>query len=131
MGVGDKLEKGEGKKMVTPNFSAPVCGQSVSCEDDCTNLEEEDGGEDSEDSDEYYASIQRPAFVVGGEPNFEAGPPEDGLEYLRRVRYSSSLFLILLSMLLITLPAPPPFDSFFTLLLFHPILGGRQHRSQM
>lgn len=45
-------------------------------------------GEWSEDydSDEDYASIQRPAFLVEGEPNFDSGPPEDGLEYLRRVR---------------------------------------------
>lgn len=42
---------------------------------------------DDYDSDEDYASIQRPAFLVEGEPNFESGSPEDGLEYLRRVRY--------------------------------------------
>lgn len=77
--------------MKNKNLSGPSCGQSVACEDDFTNLEEEDGDEDSEDSDEYYASIQRPAFLVKGEPNFEAGPPEDGLEYLRRVRYASLL----------------------------------------
>lgn len=39
------------------------------------------------DSDDDYASIQRPAFSVEGEPNFDSGPPEDGWEYLRRVRY--------------------------------------------
>lgn len=38
------------------------------------------------DSDEDYSSIQRPAFLVEGEPDFDSGPPEDGLEYLRRVR---------------------------------------------
>lgn len=38
------------------------------------------------DDDKYYHSIQRPAFHVEGEPNFDSGPPEDGLEYLRRVR---------------------------------------------
>lgn len=45
-------------------------------------------GECSEDSDsdEDYSSIQRPAFLVEGEPDFDSGPPEDGLEYLRRVR---------------------------------------------
>ncbi|KAF3455448.1 hypothetical protein FNV43_RR00075 [Rhamnella rubrinervis] len=48
----------------------------------CTREYSED-----DDSDEDYASIQRPAFLVEGEPNFESGPPEDGLEYLRRVSH--------------------------------------------
>lgn len=43
--------------------------------------------EESDDSDDDYSSIQRPAFRVTGEPDFDSGPPEDGLEYLRRVRY--------------------------------------------
>lgn len=43
--------------------------------------------EEYEDSDDEYDSIQRPAFYVEGEPDFESGPPQDGLEYLRRVRY--------------------------------------------
>lgn len=43
--------------------------------------------EESDDSDDDYSSIQRPAFIVTGEPDFDSGPPEDGLEYLRRVRY--------------------------------------------
>ncbi|XP_071698756.1 uncharacterized protein [Rutidosis leptorrhynchoides] len=47
---------------------------------------EEDYYED-EDSDSDYVSIQRPAFYVTGEPDFDAGPPQDGLEYLRRVRW--------------------------------------------
>ncbi|XP_004152287.1 uncharacterized protein LOC101215637 [Cucumis sativus] len=42
------------------------------------------------DDDKYYHSIQRPAFHVEGEPNFDSGPPEDGLEYLRRVRWEAS-----------------------------------------
>lgn len=41
--------------------------------------------EDDSSSDEYE-SIQRPAFLVEGEPDFDSGPPLDGLEYLRRVR---------------------------------------------
>ncbi|XP_060671890.1 uncharacterized protein LOC107422117 [Ziziphus jujuba] len=45
---------------------------------------------DDYDSDEDYASIQRPAFFVEGEPNFESGSPEDGLEYLRRVRWEAA-----------------------------------------
>ncbi|XP_044478646.1 uncharacterized protein LOC123205694 [Mangifera indica] len=49
-------------------------------------------GECSEDSDsdEDYSSIQRPAFLVEGEPDFDSGPPEDGLEYLRRVRWEAA-----------------------------------------
>lgn len=46
---------------------------------------EEEYDED-EDSDSEYVSIQRPAFHVTGEPDFDSGPPQDGLEYLRRVR---------------------------------------------
>ncbi|CAN4120974.1 unnamed protein product [Withania somnifera] len=45
--------------------------------------------EESDDSDDYYSSIQRPAFRVTGEPDFDSGPPEDGLEYLRRVRWEA------------------------------------------
>lgn len=51
--------------------------------DDLTVEEEEEYTEDNDD----YNSILRPAFVVDGEPDFDSGPPEDGLEYLRRVRY--------------------------------------------
>ncbi|XP_050212436.1 uncharacterized protein LOC126664163 isoform X2 [Mercurialis annua] len=45
---------------------------------------------EEENSDEDYGSIQRPAFHVEGEPDFDSGPPEDGLEYLRRVRWEAS-----------------------------------------
>ncbi|XP_074292164.1 uncharacterized protein LOC141619024 [Silene latifolia] len=56
------------------------------------NSNEEDFGEWSEDeeSDDEYQSIRRPAFMVKGEPNFESGPPEDGFEYLRRVRWEAA-----------------------------------------
>lgn len=40
---------------------------------------------DDSDSDGDY-SIQKLAFSVEGEPDFDSGPPQDGLEYLRRVR---------------------------------------------
>ncbi|GLT96783.1 hypothetical protein SLE2022_143820 [Rubroshorea leprosula] len=62
----------------------------------CTN----DVGEDSfaavgdcsedDDSDEDYDSMLKPAFLVEGEPNFDAGPAQDGLEYLRRVRWEAA-----------------------------------------
>ncbi|WZY91572.1 hypothetical protein YC2023_063901 [Brassica napus] len=55
--------------------------------DDLT-LEEEEEEEYTEDND-YYSSILRPAFAVDGEPDFESGPPEDGFEYLRRVRWEA------------------------------------------
>ncbi|KAL9237586.1 hypothetical protein vseg_012116 [Gypsophila vaccaria] len=45
---------------------------------------------EEENSDDEYYSIQRPAFMVEGEPDFESGPPEDGFEYLRRVRWEAS-----------------------------------------
>ncbi|CAN8318042.1 unnamed protein product [Cochlearia groenlandica] len=47
--------------------------------------EEEEYVEDKDD----YTSILRPAFEVNGEPDFDSGPPEDGLEYLRRVRWEA------------------------------------------
>ncbi|XP_024003980.1 uncharacterized protein LOC18026444 isoform X2 [Eutrema salsugineum] len=53
--------------------------------DDLTLEEEEDYTEDNDD----YNSILKPAFAVDGEPDFDSGPPEDGLEYLRRVRWEA------------------------------------------
>ncbi|XP_013637533.1 PREDICTED: uncharacterized protein LOC106342990 isoform X1 [Brassica oleracea var. oleracea] len=55
--------------------------------DDLT-LEEEEEEEYTEDNDDYN-SILKPAFAVEGEPDFESGPPEDGFEYLRRVRWEA------------------------------------------
>ncbi|XP_057489258.1 LOW QUALITY PROTEIN: uncharacterized protein LOC130775161 [Actinidia eriantha] len=66
----------------------PTCGLSASGEDDYTGVERECSEED--DSDDDYSSIQRPAFLVIGEPNFDSGPPQDGLEYLRRVRWEAA-----------------------------------------
>ncbi|KAK7844144.1 gem-associated protein 2 [Quercus suber] len=66
----------------------PACSRIVSGEDGYTGPEEECSEDD--DSDEDYASIQKPAFLVEGEPDFDSGPPEDGLEYLRRVRWEAA-----------------------------------------
>ncbi|XP_010057067.2 uncharacterized protein LOC104444959 [Eucalyptus grandis] len=85
--VGIVLENTEDSKTNFVNLD-PACGQNTSCED--IDIIEEGGEEDSDDSDEYFANIQRPAFYVEGEPNFDAGPPEDGLEFLRRVRWEAA-----------------------------------------
>ncbi|KAA8527309.1 hypothetical protein F0562_034594 [Nyssa sinensis] len=67
------------------NPLGPACGLSVRG----GAVVEEEYSED-DDSDDDYSSIQRPAFFVTGEPNFDSGPPEDGLEYLRRVRWEAA-----------------------------------------
>ncbi|MFS8005985.1 hypothetical protein Hanom_Chr13g01243881 [Helianthus anomalus] len=51
-------------------------------------MERKDYYED-EDSDSEYVSIQRHALYVTGEPDFDSGPPQDGVEYLRRVRWEA------------------------------------------
>lgn len=65
------------------NLSDDACGDSRFVDDDEAMIE--DTYEDDDDSGNEY-TIQRPAFLVVGEPDFESGPPQDGLEYLRRVR---------------------------------------------
>lgn len=60
----------------------------IGCDlDSCTGIEDDCAEDD--DSDAEYNSIQRPAFVVTGAPNFDAGPAMDGFEYLRRVRWET------------------------------------------
>lgn len=51
------------------------------------NEYDEDIGSDCDDD---YESIQKPAFLVEGDPDFDAGPPQDGIEYLRRVRWEAA-----------------------------------------
>ncbi|XP_074589611.1 uncharacterized protein LOC141845460 [Curcuma longa] len=41
-------------------------------------------------SDDEIGSIQKPAFLVEGEPDFDSGPPLDGMEYLRRVKWEAA-----------------------------------------
>ncbi|PIA34435.1 hypothetical protein AQUCO_03700003v1 [Aquilegia coerulea] len=48
---------------------------------------DESVGSESEDE---FDNIQRPAFLVEGDPDFDSGPPQDGLEYLRRVRWEAA-----------------------------------------
>ncbi|GAB2289742.1 hypothetical protein Dimus_024049 [Dionaea muscipula] len=52
------------------------------CDD---NGDKEDGTyvmDGCSETDDDYECIKRPAFFVDGEPNFDSGPPEIGLEYL-------------------------------------------------
>uniref|UniRef100_A0A2N9ELG7 Gem-associated protein 2 n=1 Tax=Fagus sylvatica TaxID=28930 RepID=A0A2N9ELG7_FAGSY len=79
-----KMENNETESLTTLD---PACSHIVSGEGG-TGLEEECS--EDYDSDEDYASIQKPAFVVEGEPDFDSGPAEDGLEYLRRVRWEAA-----------------------------------------
>ncbi|KAL4387941.1 hypothetical protein GQ457_09G015360 [Hibiscus cannabinus] len=65
----------------TPTHVVEVEDAYVEVEEECI---------EDDDSDEEYTSILRPAFMVEGEPDFDAGPPEDGLEYLRRVRWEAA-----------------------------------------
>ncbi|WOL09343.1 hypothetical protein Cni_G18096 [Canna indica] len=61
-------------------------GQAVEewcCEYECSNNEDDS-------SDDEPDNVQRPAFLVDGEPDFDSGPPLDGLEYLRRVRWEAA-----------------------------------------
>lgn len=69
-----------------PSLLDVTCSHRTGDEDDYEDVEGEHNEDD--DSEDDYASIQRPAFLVEGEPNFDSGPPEDGYEYLRRVRYN-------------------------------------------
>ena len=97
--VDDGLENMEGDGVQNVDLLNPACSSSIEGEGAATLLVEEYDEED--DSDDDYASIQRPAFAVEGEPDFDSGPPEDGLEYLRRVRYRYiSYFVFPLSQLL-------------------------------
>ncbi|KAL5715142.1 hypothetical protein ACHQM5_017009 [Ranunculus cassubicifolius] len=45
--------------------------------------------EERRSDEDEYDSIRRPAFFVEGEPDFDSGPPQDGLEFLRRVRWEA------------------------------------------
>ncbi|KAK0580578.1 hypothetical protein LWI29_003709 [Acer saccharum] len=82
----NELEYIEGYDVENVNTGNSTCSDSTKVED---SVLEEKCSEDY-DTDKDYASIQRPAFLVEGEPDFDSGPPEDGLEYLRRVRWEAA-----------------------------------------
>ncbi|XP_031274157.1 uncharacterized protein LOC116132626 [Pistacia vera] len=65
-------------------------GYSASTEGEGSYMVKQGECSEEYDSDEDYCSIQRPAFLVEGEPDFDSGPPGDGLEYLRRVRWEAA-----------------------------------------
>lgn len=73
-----------------------ICDDTLTCSGNDVDVDEsleayEAVNEDEDDSSsDDYGSIQRPAFFVEGEPDFESGPPLDGLEYLRRVRWEAA-----------------------------------------
>ncbi|XP_039009411.1 uncharacterized protein LOC120137827 [Hibiscus syriacus] len=85
--VGNELEYMEDNEMENI-FPFGFTSHDVEVEDAVFGVEEECIEDD--DSDEDYTTILRPAFMVEGEPDFDSGPPEDGLEYLRRVRWEAA-----------------------------------------
>ncbi|KAL1544906.1 hypothetical protein AAHA92_21697 [Salvia divinorum] len=85
--LGEVCPKVEGDLLDNLNESDPSSFPHVSDERGSLAVEEDYCEDD--DSDEEY-SIQRPAFSVTGEPDFDSGPPLDGLEYLRRVRWEAA-----------------------------------------
>ncbi|XP_010506079.1 PREDICTED: uncharacterized protein LOC104782760 isoform X1 [Camelina sativa] len=70
------------------NYKSSKSGISILGTKEDVTLEEDSVVKETEDNDDYN-SILRPAFAVDGEPDFDSGPPEDGLEYLRRVRWEA------------------------------------------
>ena len=52
--------------------------------------EEEEEDFDDEDDDDEAEGLRVRALPADGEPDYDAGPPVDGLEYLRRVRHEAS-----------------------------------------
>uniref|UniRef100_A0A1D1ZA89 Gem-associated protein 2 n=1 Tax=Anthurium amnicola TaxID=1678845 RepID=A0A1D1ZA89_9ARAE len=80
------LVENNGKRSDALETPGLLCGSNF--DEESWADEEESCNED--DSDDEYSSIQRPAFLVEGEPDFESGPPQDGLEYLRRVRWEAA-----------------------------------------
>lgn len=76
-----------GGQKESTNLFDPVTGCPIGNENESSFVEGEDN--DYDDSDDDYGSIQRLAFFVAGEPDFDSGPPEDGFEYIRRVRWEA------------------------------------------
>nr|XP_010930173.1 uncharacterized protein LOC105051424 [Elaeis guineensis]XP_029122397.1 uncharacterized protein LOC105051424 [Elaeis guineensis] len=84
-----KKHGGKKKEKETDHGNTYVGSENCTIVEDLCDEYENTIDEDDSSSDEYE-SIQRPAFVVEGEPDFDSGPPLDGLEYLRRVRWEAA-----------------------------------------
>ncbi|KAL5718768.1 hypothetical protein ACHQM5_011636 [Ranunculus cassubicifolius] len=64
------------------------CANDVIMDSSIVEFECDEGIES--DSEDEFDNIQRPAFAVEGDPDFNSGPPQDGLEFLRRVRWEAA-----------------------------------------
>ncbi|KAJ4751526.1 Gem-associated protein 2 [Rhynchospora pubera] len=64
------------EQLVAGTSNQSGMGENMQCEED-------------DISDDSYDGILKLAFLVEGEPDFESGPPVDGWEYLRRVRWEA------------------------------------------
>ncbi|GFQ06391.1 gem-associated protein 2 [Phtheirospermum japonicum] len=84
-----RLQFQKSADLVADNQSITSDPSSLPISDEVGGSAEEEEYIEDDDSDEDYSSIQRPAFLVTGEPDFDSGPPLDGLEYLRRVRWEA------------------------------------------
>ncbi|XP_024526169.1 gem-associated protein 2 [Selaginella moellendorffii] len=60
--------------------------QSAEKSEDDVNLEEVEYYSDSSEGE----GLRKPALYVEGEPDFDSGPPQDGFEFLRRVRWEEA-----------------------------------------
>ncbi|XP_038989669.1 uncharacterized protein LOC120113061 [Phoenix dactylifera] len=93
--MGELLAVNAEKGSDLPDSADLVCSDTYFDNENCTIVEdlhdeyENIIDEDDSSSDEYQ-SIQKPAFLVEGEPDFDSGPPLDGFEYLRRVRWEAA-----------------------------------------
>ncbi|KAG9440171.1 hypothetical protein H6P81_020336 [Aristolochia fimbriata] len=77
----ENIEEGHTSDLPDDDYINGVNDASAIVEEIC---EEDETSGDEDDS------IQRPAFYVDGDPDFESGPPQDGLEYIRRVRWEAA-----------------------------------------
>ncbi|XP_072950820.1 uncharacterized protein [Typha angustifolia] len=92
--VGEVFAESTSKMLDVPNLHEVLCSEAYKISDNYLVTELVDEYEsiknEEDSSDDEYDSIRKPAFVVEGEPDFDSGPPLDGLEYLRRVRWEAA-----------------------------------------
>lgn len=95
--MGELLAVNTEKCSDVPDSADFVCSDAYADNENCTIIEDifdeyENIIDEDDSSGDEYESIQRPAFLVEGEPDLDSGPPLDGLEYLRRVRWEAAQF---------------------------------------